>query len=109
MTTQADALIGLTTLGVTEASDLLGLTGTQTQIWNGHTLDATSVIVKYSYVGDANFDGVIDGADYGAIDNWVQFPGTWGYSNGDFNYDGVIDGADYGLIDNAVQLQGAPL
>jgi hypothetical protein len=49
----------------------------------------------------------VDGADYGVIDNYVQFPGTDGYVNGDFNYDGVIDGADYGVIDNTIQLQGA--
>jgi hypothetical protein len=66
------------------------------------------VLLKYTYTGDVNFDGTIDGADYGVIDNWVQFPGTNGYVN-DFNYDGVIDGADYGLIDNAFQLQGPPL
>jgi hypothetical protein len=65
--------------------------------------------VKYTYAGDANLDDGIDGADYGLIDNYVQFPGTAGYGNGDFNFDGVIDGADYGIIDNAVQSQGAPL
>jgi hypothetical protein len=42
------------------------------------------------------------------IDNFVQFPGTSGYSNGDINYDGTIDGADYGILDNAIQLQGDP-
>ena len=47
--------------------------------------------------------------DYGTIDNYVQFPGTTGYTNGDFNYDGTVDGADYGLIDNAIQFQGEPL
>jgi len=67
------------------------------------------VLVKYTYAGDLNLDGLIDGADYGIIDNYVQFPGTSGYWNGDFNYDGVIDGADYGVIDNSIQLQGEPL
>ena len=60
-------------------------------------------------MGDLSLDGMIDGADYGIIDNYVQFPGTDGYVNGDFDYDGIIDGADYGLIDNAVQFQGDPL
>ena len=58
--------------------------GAETALWSGVTVDATAV--KYSYAGDANLDGVIDGADYG-----------------------VIDGADYGLIDNSVQFQGEPL
>jgi len=54
-------------------------------------------------------DGLVDAADYGVIDNWVQFPGTSGYANGDINYDGVIDAGDYGIIDNTIQLQGAPI
>jgi hypothetical protein len=62
----------------------------------------------YTYAGDMNLDGLIDVADYGSIDNWIQFPGTNGYMNGDLNYDGVIDVADYGVIDNSIQLQGAP-
>jgi hypothetical protein len=61
----------------------------------------------YTYAGDANLDGVIDGGDYGTIDNFVQVPGADGYFNGDFNYDGVIDGGDYGVIDNNIQAQGA--
>ena len=81
----------------------------ETAVWNGVTVDATSVLVKYTYSGDLNMDGLIDGADYGTIDNYVQFPGTSGYANGDFNFDGLIDGADYGLLDNAVQFQGEPL
>jgi hypothetical protein len=63
----------------------------------------------YTYAGDMNFDGLVDAEDYGTIDNWVQFPGTDGYSNGDLNYDGVIDAVDYGIIDNTSQLQGAPI
>jgi hypothetical protein len=105
----AAATLGATTLGVGEARDVLFLEGGQTALWNGITVDATSVIVKYTYAGDANLDGVIDGADYGIIDNYIQFPGADGYLNGDFNYDGVIDGADYGLIDNAIQFQSIPL
>jgi hypothetical protein len=65
--------------------------------------------VKYTYAGDANLDGAINGGDYGIIDNFVQVPGAWGYFNGDFNHDGVIDGGDYGILDNNVQAQGAPL
>ena len=100
---------GLTALAVANAADVLFITGTQTALWSGQTVDATSVLVLYTYDGDTNLDGLIDGADYGTIDNSVQFPGTSGYANGDFNYDGVIDGADYGIIDNSIQLQGPPM
>jgi autotransporter-associated beta strand protein len=80
------------------------------------------VLVKYTYFGDANLDGVVNASDYTAIDNGynedqaylVQNPGgtalpATGWANGDFNYDGVINGDDYILIDNAYNTQGASL
>jgi hypothetical protein len=103
------ALVGQTTLAPAEAAAVLFLEPGQTALWNGVTVDDTTVLVKYTYTGDLNLDGLIDGADYGMIDNYVQFPGTGGYANGDFNFDGLIDGADYGLIDNAIQFQGDAL
>jgi hypothetical protein len=104
-----DARDGLTTLAPAEAAGTLFLGATQTALWNGVTVDGTTVLVKYTYAGDANLDGVIDGGDYGVIDNFVQVPGASAYFNGDFNYDGVIDGGDYGIIDNNIQAQGAQL
>jgi len=109
VTTMTDAHSGLTTLAPAEAADVLGITGNQTSVWHGQVLDATTVIVKYTYAGDVNLDGLVDASDYGTIDNYYQFPGTTGYTNGDFNFDGVIDAGDYGLIDNSFQLQGPAL
>jgi hypothetical protein len=109
VTTMPAAQQGLTTLAPASAAELYGLGPGDTALYDGHTVDATTVIVKYTYAGDVNFDGLVDAADYGVIDNWVQFPGTDGYANGDFNFDGIIDAADYGIIDNTIQLQGTPL
>jgi hypothetical protein len=100
---------GITTLAVATPADVFFIAPSDTMLWSGETVGGDDVLVMYTYAGDLNFDGLVDGADYGAIDNWVQFPGTGGYINGDFNYDGVIDGADYGIIDNTVQLQGPPI
>ena len=108
-TSMSAAHIGHTTLALATAEHVFGIAGADTAEWNGRTVDAADVLVKYTYAGDLNLDGLIDGADYGTIDNSVQFPGTSGYFNGDFNFDGVIDGADYGIIDNSVQFQGEPL
>ena len=61
--------------------------------------------MKYTYYGDANLDGKVDGSDYSRID--ASFlaeqtgPNVTGWYNGDFNYDGVVNGSDYTLIDNA--------
>jgi autotransporter-associated beta strand protein len=71
------------------------------------------VIVKYTYYGDTNLDGVVDGTDYARIDAAYladqTSPTATGWYNGDFNYDGVVDGSDYTLIDNAYNSQGAQL
>jgi autotransporter-associated beta strand protein len=105
VTSQGDALNGLTTLGIATAdnANYVGLT------FGGVSVEAGDLLVMYTYVGDADLNGYIDAVDYGAIDNWVQFPGAFGYFNGDFNYDGIIDAADYGGIDNSIQLQGPPI
>jgi hypothetical protein len=95
---------GVTTIAIATADEVFYAGGT----FGGVPVASGDVLVMYTYAGDLNLDGIIDGADYGTIDNWVQFPGTAGYANGDVNYDGIIDGADYGIIDNAVQFQGAP-
>jgi hypothetical protein len=104
----AGVLSNTTTIGVATAEQVLFIGPSDTAIFQGQTVTGASTIAMYTYAGDLNFDGLVDGADYGVIDNYVQFPGTDGYVNGDFNYDGIIDGADYGVIDNTIQLQGAP-
>jgi hypothetical protein len=107
-TSMPDAQSGLTTIGISTGAARGGLGPTDTDLFAGQTITGASTIAMYTYAGDANLDGVIDGGDYGIIDNFVQVPGASGYWNGDFNYDGVIDGGDYGIIDNNIQAQGAP-
>ncbi len=72
----------------------------------GQSTDANAILVAYTYVGDANLSGKVDGSDYSLIDNGFLHH-LMGWGNGDFNYDGVVDGSDYTLIDNAFNSQGA--
>jgi hypothetical protein len=96
VTTQPDAINGVTTLGVAEASQVLGLSGSQTALFSGQTVDATTVVIKYTYGGDANLDGQVNVADLGLLaSNW-QNRAPW--TGGDFNYDGFIDVADLGIL-----------
>ena len=49
-------------------------TNTQTPIYtttfeSGYTVSDSDVLVKYTYYGDANLDGKVDGSDYSRIDN----------------------------------------
>jgi hypothetical protein len=66
------------------------------------------VLVKYTYYGDADFNGLVDGDDYARADNGYN-TGLGGWFNGDADGNGWIDGDDYALIDNAFNTQGATL
>jgi hypothetical protein len=109
LTTMPAAATGLTGLGLGEARDVLGIGEGQTKLWQGLTLDGSAVIVRYTYVGDANLDGMISGDDYTAIDFAVATPGAFAWHNGDFNYDRIISGDDYSVIDFNIASQGSPL
>ena len=82
--------------------------GTALGLFDGQNPSITDVLIKYTYYGDANLDGKVDGSDYAKIDNGFLTHVT-GWSNGDFNYDGTVNGSDYTLIDNAFNTQGATL
>jgi autotransporter-associated beta strand protein len=103
----------LTAVGVmindTTANTSGSLSGTAIySAFDGGTPNDGDILVKYTYYGDANLDGKVDGSDYSLIDNGALMHLT-GWYNGDFNYDGVINGSDYTLIDNAYNTQGASL
>ncbi|HEY7091076.1 MAG TPA: hypothetical protein VH518_23465 [Tepidisphaeraceae bacterium] len=74
---------------------VLGLT-----TFYGHSVDSTSVLIKYTYFGDADLDGDADGVDIGT---WAtNFTGELGgtgtkvWTQGDWDYDGDVDGVDAG-------------
>jgi mannosyl-glycoprotein endo-beta-N-acetylglucosaminidase len=89
------------------AGDALGL-------FEGISPGATDILIKYTYYGDTNLNGVVDGSDYSRVDTGYSYnqahPNYYtGWFNGDFNYDGVIDGSDYTLMDNAFNLQSGQI
>ena len=93
-----------TYLAVSEAADL-GLTDL-----NGVAVDETAVLVKYTYVGDANLDGQVDALDYERVDLAIGNTGVFGTAQGDLNYDGNVDALDYEQIDlNIGNGVGSPL
>ena len=101
---------GLTTLGVATAGEIFGITGGQTALFAGQTVTAGSILIKYTYGGDANFSGYVDADDYWIIDGNADDSGlVFGFNKGDFNYDGLISGDDYAVIDYAFGAQGSPL
>ncbi|MGH7178988.1 MAG: hypothetical protein ACREJC_16545, partial [Tepidisphaeraceae bacterium] len=99
---------GITTLGAMEASDYQSVHG-PSATFDGHTLDSTVVLVKYTYFGDADFNGVVNLDDYSLVDGGYLMNLT-GWLNGDFDgLGGKPDLDDYSLIDAAFLTQGSPL
>jgi hypothetical protein len=93
-----------TYLAIAEAADL-GLTE-----FNGITVDDTTIVAKYTFVGDANLDGQVDALDYERIDLAIGNTGVFGVAQGDLNYDGVVDALDYEQVDlNIGNGVGSPL
>jgi hypothetical protein len=93
-----------TYLAIAEAADL-GSTE-----FGGVTVDDTAVLLKFTYVGDANLDGQVDALDYERIDLAIGNSGVFGTAQGDLNYDGTVDALDYEQVDlNIGNGVGSPL
>jgi hypothetical protein len=96
---------GLYAIGVAESSEVLGNDG---GTFAGGSVDASAVLVKFTYGGDANLDGKINIDDYTHIDNGIANAiNLW--TNGDFNHDGKVNIDDYVLIDGNIVAQGPPV
>jgi formylglycine-generating enzyme required for sulfatase activity len=105
------------TAHLTAVGAIINDTGANTGASTGNpictSLDGTlttdgDILIKYTWYGDANLTGRVDGSDYSLIDNGALNHLT-GWYNGDFNYDGTVNGSDYTLIDNSYNTQGASL
>ena len=71
-------------------------------------LDLKATLVKRTWNGDANIDGIVNADDYFLIDTGF-ITQTPGFYHGDFNYDNIINADDYFLIDSAFLAQTGPL
>ena len=80
-------------IGIAEASDVLGETG---GVFMGQIVDESTVLARYTRLGDANLDGTTGIADFSRLAANFNQPGGW--SNGDFNYDGQTAIADFSLL-----------
>jgi hypothetical protein len=97
---------GITGVASIEGSQYISAAGTTT--FAGRTVDATSVLLKYTYTGDTDLSGVIDFDDYARTDAGFLSGGD-DWFNGDFDFNDTVDFDDYALIDAAFLLQGGPL
>jgi hypothetical protein len=96
-----------TTLGAMESSDFKSIYG-DAATFDGETIDATAVLIKYTYYGDTDFNGQVNFDDYSRTDAGFNNNRS-GWLNGDFDYNGIVNFDDYSLIDLAFNTQTAPL
>jgi hypothetical protein len=97
MTSRADADTLLTGIAVALNSDL---STPKSSFGDQNGINGSDVLLMYTYVGDADLTGSIDGDDYMRIDAGYSSGGALtGYVNGDFDYSGSINADDYWLID----------
>jgi hypothetical protein len=57
-------------------------------------LSSGQIELKYTLNGDANLDGMVNGADFNILAANFNRSVT-GWDQGDFNYDGLVNGADF--------------
>ena len=96
-----------TTLGVMEATEYKSVHGAGAT-FNGQSIDDTAVLVKYTYYGDADFNGELNFDDYVRTDAGFNSNGsTW--VTGDYDGNGEVNFDDYVLLDLAFNSQGPTL
>ena len=67
--------------------------------FDGQPVNSTSVLVKYTYLGDANLDSTVNALDFNALANgYGETPGSDVWSQGDFNYDGTVNSSDFAML-----------
>jgi len=99
-----------TALGVAEASQALRLSGNATAVWSGQTVDSTTVLIKFTYAGDLDLNGVVNGDDYFRIDAFItSYTGPMCYFSGDATYVGKENGDDYFYLDATYYAQNGVL
>jgi hypothetical protein len=63
----------------------------------GQTVDDTTALVRFTYYGDANLDGIVNTADFSALAAHFNQSGQF-WPSGDFNYDGKVNALDFNAI-----------
>ena len=97
---------GNTTLGLLDANEYANNNGSAT--FDGYTVQPNDLLIKYTYFGDVDFNGIVDSSDYNLID-FGFVSGFSGWANGDVDYSGTVDSSDFNLVDFAFVSQNGTL
>jgi len=108
---------GLTAVGIADENDLDNIYPTDNTIadggtgkWMGQPInDTNNVLVRMTWYGDGNDDGVVNRLDVNALEQGYNgLAGYVGWSDGDYIY-ADISKVDVGLLAQSYLFQGAPL
>ncbi|HEY1686064.1 MAG TPA: dockerin type I repeat-containing protein [Tepidisphaeraceae bacterium] len=103
ITSSQASLTGGKTLAVVDNESLV----TPLTSVDGVTLDASSVVVKYTWYGDLDLDGTVSNSDLATITANAGMTNV-GWSGGDLNYDGKVNADDVSLFElGAAESNGA--
>jgi hypothetical protein len=77
---------------------------------DGQSADVNTILIRYTYDGDSDVNGLLDADDYARMDaGYANRAIAKGFYNGDLDYSGTVDSDDYFLIDRASATASAPL
>jgi hypothetical protein len=97
-TAAANDPIGLTAIGAIDNVQLAAFEGSGYTSFAGVPVNANSVLLKYTYYGDADLSGTVDSQDVNLLDQGYGTSGG-GWLSGDFDYSGTVDSQDVNLLD----------
>lgn len=83
-----------TGLGIVEATDLFTVFPAT---FRGQTVDANSVLIRYTAMGDANLDGTVNSGDFNLLASNFGLGGAR-WAKGDFNFDSVVNSSDFNTL-----------
>jgi hypothetical protein len=84
-----------TAIGYAEASEVFSSFPAN---FKGQSVDATSVLMRHVYYGDANLDGAVDTVDFNLLAGNFSAASGNDWAHGDFNYDSTVDTTDFNLL-----------
>jgi hypothetical protein len=96
-----------TTLGLMSGSEYFSIYSAGAS-FAGQSVAANDSLIRYTYYGDTDFNGIVNFDDYARVDAGFNNSRS-GWINGDFDFNGVVNFDDYALIDLGFNSQGAAL
>jgi autotransporter-associated beta strand protein len=78
--------------------------------FSGQPVDEYALLIKHTWLGDADLNGVVDSVDYSLFQTgFTNNPPYVGWSFGDFNYDGLVNSVDFALFQSGLVSQTGTL